>query len=156
FFGVAHHQRFADRMTLQAIRDFNATTEHIVAGWRDMDADTPKREDFRTSWLRRRAEGKERVRIWRAAEQQRLQTIDTSGFEEAKATSEAALDHLDEIEDKSLETPARSLSGIAVKLRVMRRLAGNDSMADIDFDWEHQFGIAALRDAERLMDQVEA
>jgi hypothetical protein len=53
-----------------------------------------------------------------------------------------------------LKTPARSLAGIAVKLRLARAISlahsGPDVEDDRDFDWRDRPALSALRDAERL------
>ena len=79
---------------------------------------------------------------------------------------EAALDRRDVVGDRIMETPAASIKGVAIKIRLashyafdiveLERLYGTPSR-DIDYSGEHGAGgalndhlVSALRDAERL------
>ena len=75
-----------------------------------------------------------------------------SGLDEANTASDEALGKRGEIEERILNMSAVSFAGIAVKLRVMRRLAFEEqrsaATSDDNLDWQYKFGVSALRDAE--------
>jgi hypothetical protein len=159
FFGVKQNN---DRLlTIAAIRDFNCETEAIVAGWQYMDEDDAEREKLRQHWLRRRRDGRKRVAYYKAREAERAATWEASGFNARHDEYVRCMEVTNGLERAILDTPASTLVGVAVKLRVMYHVAkrvhvagGGPIATDDDWDWQYKFGVSALRDAERLMAQA--
>jgi len=137
-------------ITLEAICQFNLTTEFCVSEWRDMEA-SPHREELRQRWLRRRAEGRQRVSWWKAKKRERQAILDASGELDARQESDRHGGVVCDVEGEIMDTPASTIVGVAIKLRVAASMITlNGKKAVDDLEWAEQITLAAVRDAERL------
>ena len=116
--------------------------------------------------MRRRAEGRARVRSWIARLREQRVLREKSGFYEIDARWEVLADRLTDVTDEIMETPAAGARGVAVKLRIYRwnileqEGLGCASRGDPDpstyrdtpasFDWPERYAVYALADIERL------
>jgi hypothetical protein len=136
-----------DLIELNAIWDFNRTTEGIVEDWRDMAPDDPNRAGRRAEWIKRRAEGRARVKWWH----EQVAAIDAeqarAGIAELEATFDRLSDRVIDFETAIHDTAAHDAIGIAVKLRLALRLRGD---TEANLDCPSQISLSALRDAKRL------
>jgi hypothetical protein len=104
---------------------------------------------------RRRREGRERIRLWIAAQRAQRAYRARLGLPELEARRAAALDRAHEFEAEILRTPARSMEGAAVKLKLWcRQTLGDGPMLAEHLDPAERAIVSALGDLERLADRV--
>ncbi len=101
-----------------------------------------------------KAEGRSRIRAWIARHREQLALQQEVGLEESEDRAEQARCVRDDIEDVIWETPARSIEGVAVKLRIYITRDG-----EIDEETTYFFPgllVSAVHDAERLSGRAES
>src|SRR6266404_2699057 len=125
--GVAHDD---NRVTLNAIRRWNRNTEACVEDWRDF-TDGSARKMRRAEWIKRRTEGRARVKWW-SEQVAAIEAVQrTVGIPELEAEFDRLSVLADGIEEAIDGARAETLAGIAVKLRLMRQL----SLRTLRADW---------------------
>ncbi len=95
-----------------------------------------------------KTDGRSRIRAWIARRREQLALQQEVGLEEFEDRAEQARCVRDDIEDVIWETPARSIEGVAVKLRIYITRDG-----EIDEETTYFFPgllVSAVHDAERL------
>ncbi len=120
------------RPTLQVVEGYNRWTEAEAAHDPQCIA-------------KAKAEGRARVQAWENRHQERDALEKELGIDDIDGRLEPNLEQRDAIEYEITDTPAASVAGIAVKLRLFAH--HTDSEAG---DFVHDFVLSALRDAERL------
>ena len=118
------------------MRGFNRHTESLSGG-----------EDRE----RRRAEGRARVRAWIARYREVEDLERDLGIYDHEARVELHLERRDRLEEEIVKTPARSVEGVAAKLRLYAHYEELDPDCTIT-----GLAVAALRDAERLAGRAQS
>jgi len=111
---------------------------------------------MRAEWIKRRQEGRARVRWWREQRAAIDEAMASVGLLELNAECDRLGEYTGDLEEAIVATPATTMVGIAIKLRYMREVAAGAELltgqppADEDYDWQYRFALSALHDAERL------
>ena len=130
-------------ITLDAIEELNRALEKKATEWPGCDLKV---------W--RRA-GRARVRWWKQETAKMPAAQRAAGLQEIARRWSAVHDRVDRLSDQIRATPATSLAGVVVKLRVFqdeaRKEFGSTVPVDADFNPSILLGFAALADAERLL-----
>ena len=130
--------RLSTRPSLHEVRNYNRQTESLA---------TPGGEEH----ARRRTEGRARVRAWIGRQREKKALERELGIHDwDKRVDDPFYFRLFAIERQIIDTPARSLAGIAVKLRLHVHYGGYEDMQPEEIDWNDELVFAVLRDAERL------
>jgi hypothetical protein len=150
-----HYADDDGRLQLNEIRKFNRNTEEIVEDWRDFTPNTAAREKRRAEWIKRRTEGRTRVKWWSEQVVAIKAVHERAGIPGLEGEFDRLSNLADDIEGVINDAKAHTLAGVAVKLRLMRQLAlralpVKDADDERNLDWQYQPGLSALRDLERL------
>jgi hypothetical protein len=103
------------------------------------------------SLAKAKAEGRSRLRAWNDRQQEKDALYKELGLDDIDDRLEPHYQRRDDLEYRITETPATSVAGIAVKLRLFARHTDSESG-----DFVHDFVLSALRDAERLAGRAES
>ena len=91
-----------------------------------------------------------RVRAWEARQTEKTDLERQAGIDDWDAKSEPFFERQDAVEEKIMATPAHSVTGIAVKLRLAAYYADPGKEGPESLDWDRKIMFHAFRDAERL------
>ncbi len=100
------------------------------------------------------AQGDARVRAWEARQAEKTDLERQAGIDDWDEKSEPFFERQDAVEEKIMVTPAHSVAGIAVKLRLAAYYADPGKSGPESLDWDRKIMFHAFRDAERLTGEV--
>jgi hypothetical protein len=136
-------------ISLHDLEEFNRLLEEEAIKWPEAAGRDPK------VWKRA---SRARVRWWKQESAKIGAAHRAAGLREIARRWSAAHDRVDRLSDQIKATPATTLAGIVVKLRVFqdeaRKEFGGAVPTDADFNPSILLGFSALADAERLLATV--
>ncbi len=116
--------------------------------------DPPSKEAV-SAW---RAEGKAQRDAWVNELEQTTQRYhevrQRNGLTDKEAEYEVIWKDIDRVEEKIMDTPAHSVAGVAVKLRLAACYANPGKEGPEGLDWDQRIMFNALADAERLVGEA--
>jgi hypothetical protein len=134
---------------LKDIRQFNRDTEGLVEYRRDMRPGK-EREEVRADWIKRRAEGRRSVLWWREQHALREAEWDRVGRPAPAAEEDRLNAEISEVGDRISSTPAGSIEGILIKLRLFAAVTVGPNGEEDNLNWSNSLVLTVLHDAERL------
>ncbi len=91
-----------------------------------------------------------RVHAWEARQTEKTDLERQAGIDDWDKKSEPFFERQDAVEEKIMDTPAHSIAGVAVKLRLAAYYADPGKEGPESLDWDRKIMFHAFRDAERL------
>ena len=91
-----------------------------------------------------------RVRAWAARQTEKTDLERQAGIDDWDARLEPFYQRQDAVEERIMDTPAQSVAGIAVKLRLAAHYADPGKEGPEGLDWDRRLMYRTLHDAEHL------